>query len=146
MTDIAFHFGAPDKWAYACRLLRKASGSGARVQVLVPEPMVAKLDTDLWAVAATEFVTHCTSAADNSVKSRSAVLLVSDMEDSIAPRQVLVNLGNAVPSQFDTFQRVIEVVSLDETDRLGARGRWKRYTELGYSITRHDLALRGGKG
>ena len=146
MTDIAFHFGAPDKWAYACRLLRKASGRGARVQVLVPEPMVAKLDADLWAVAATEFVTHCTSAADNSVKSRSAVLLVSDMVDSIAPRQVLVNLGNVVPSQFDTFQRVIEVVSLDETDRLGARARWKRYTELGYPITRHDLALRGDKG
>ena len=146
MTDIAFHFGAPDKWAYACRLLRKASASGARVQVLVPEPMVAKLDADLWAVAATEFVTHCTSAADNSVKSRSAVLLVSDMVDSIAPRQVLVNLGNVVPSQFDTFQRVIEVVSLDETDRLGARARWKRYTELGYPITRHDLALRGDKG
>ena len=146
MTDIAFHFGAPDKWAYACRLLRKASGRGARVQVLVPEPMVAKLDADLWAVAATEFVTHCTSAADNSVKSRSAVLLVSDMEDSIAPRQVLVNLGNVVPSQFDTFQRVIEVVSFDETDRLGARARWKRYTELGYPITRHDLALRGDKG
>ena len=22
MTEVAFHFNAPDKWAYACRLLR----------------------------------------------------------------------------------------------------------------------------
>lgn len=146
MTDIAFHFGAPDKWAYACRLLRKASASGARVQVVLPESMVAKLDADLWAVSAAEFVMHCTSAADSSVKNRSAVLLVSDMGQTIAPRHVLVNLGDAVPSQFETFQRVIEVVSLDESDRLGARARWKRYTELGYAITRHDLALRGDKG
>ena len=31
MTDVAFHFNAPDKLAYACRLLRKAVGSGSRV-------------------------------------------------------------------------------------------------------------------
>lgn len=146
MTDIAFHFGAPDKWAYACRLLRKASASGARVQVLVPEFMVAKLDADLWGVSATEFVTHCTGAADTSVKNRSAVLLVSDMAQTTSSRQVLVNLGDAVPSQFDTFERMIEVVGQEEADRLGARTRWKRYTELGYSITRHDLALRGVNG
>ena len=33
MTEVAFHFNAPDKVAYACRLLRKAVGSGARVVV-----------------------------------------------------------------------------------------------------------------
>lgn len=146
MTDIAFHFGAPDKWAYACRLLRKASASGSSIQALVPEFMVAKLDSDLWGVSATEFVTHCTGAADISVKNRSAVLLVSDMAQITSSRQVLVNLADAVPSQFDTFQRVIEVVGLDEADRLGARARWKRYTDLGYTITRHDLALRGVNG
>ena len=32
MTEIAFHFNAPDKLAYACRLLRKAVASGARVR------------------------------------------------------------------------------------------------------------------
>jgi DNA polymerase-3 subunit chi len=34
------------------------------------------------------------------------------------------------------------VVSLDETDRQQARGRWKQYTSLGYAITRHDLVLK----
>ena len=33
MTEVAFHFNAPDKLAYVCRLLRKATGSGARVVV-----------------------------------------------------------------------------------------------------------------
>ena len=31
MTEVAFHFNAPDKLGYACRLLRKAVGTGARV-------------------------------------------------------------------------------------------------------------------
>ena len=30
MTEVAFHFNAPDKQAYACRLLRKAVAGGAR--------------------------------------------------------------------------------------------------------------------
>ena len=34
MSEVAFHFNAPDKLAYACRLLRKAVGSGARAVVL----------------------------------------------------------------------------------------------------------------
>ena len=34
MTEVAFHFNAPDKWAYACRLLRKAVAAGAKVVVL----------------------------------------------------------------------------------------------------------------
>ena len=34
MTEVAFHFNAPDKRSYACRLLRKAYLRGARVLVL----------------------------------------------------------------------------------------------------------------
>jgi DNA polymerase-3 subunit chi len=43
---------------------------------------------------------------------------------------------------FDSFERVIEVVSLDDADRQAARQRWKQYTDLGFNITRHDLALK----
>jgi hypothetical protein len=33
MTEIAFHFNAPDKLAYACRFARKALRSGARLVI-----------------------------------------------------------------------------------------------------------------
>lgn len=146
MTEIAFHFGAPDKLAYACRLLRKALASGAKVVVLAPEAVTAKLDADLWALSATEFVAHAVGTSEPSVKNRSSVVLVSDMAQAFSERQVLVNLTDSVPRQFDAFARLIEVVSLDEADRHSARVRWKQYTERGYSITRHDLALRGANG
>jgi DNA polymerase-3 subunit chi len=56
--------------------------------------------------------------------------------------QVLVNLGGSVPAGFESFERVIEVVTLDDADRQAARGRWKHYADRGYSITRHDLTLK----
>jgi DNA polymerase-3 subunit chi len=56
---------------------------------------------------------------------------------------VLVNLGEHVPAGFDRFERLIEVVTLDDADRQQARGRWKHYTDLGYAIVRHDLNLKG---
>lgn len=56
---------------------------------------------------------------------------------------MLLNLGTQLPAGFEQYQRVIEVVSVDDEDRQQARGRWKHYTELGYTIVRHDLNLKG---
>lgn len=143
MTELAFHFGAPDKLAYACRLLRKAVGSGARVLVVADADAVARLDTDLWGVSPTDFVPHCASPAAASVQNRSPVLLTSEVPTDSAPQySVLVNLADSVPPGFDQFKRVIEVVSTDPADRDLARGRWRFYTQQGYTITRHDLALK----
>lgn len=142
MTELAFHFGAPDKLAYASRLLRKAASSGAKVVVVADVQSVARLDADLWAVSPTDFVTHCAGSADAAVQNRSCVVLVTDIGQATGPSDVLVNLGDAMPDGFDRFKRLIEVVSTDEADRDRARERWKLYTAQGYAITRHDLALK----
>ena len=145
MTEIAFHFGAPDRLAYTCRLLRKASATGARLLVRSSAQMVGELDKALWNLGPVDFITHCEATAPASLKARSAVLLQSADEPLHAGLPILVNLSEDVPQGFEQFQRVIEVVSTDEQDRNLARRRWKRYTELGYTITRHDLATRAGE-
>jgi len=145
VTEVAFHFGAPDRLIYACRLLRKASASGARLLVHADAAMAAALDTALWGVGATDFVTHCDAQADAHMLSRSAVVLHSSGPIQWdASRPVLINLADDVPQGFEQFQRVIEVVSTDEQDRNRARMRWKQYTECGYVISRHDLKGRAG--
>jgi len=142
VTELAFHFGAPDKLAYASRLLRKAASSGAKVVAVADARSVARLDADLWAVSPTDFVTHCTGSAVKAIQSRSSVVLVTEVRQATAACDVLVNLGDAMPEGFDRFKRLIEVVSTDEADRDRARKRWKLYTAQGYAITRHDLALK----
>jgi DNA polymerase-3 subunit chi len=57
-------------------------------------------------------------------------------------RDVLVNVADQVPDGFAEFARLIEIVGCDDADRATARQRWKHYTQLGYTIARHDLALR----
>ena len=143
MTEVAFHFGAPDRLAYTCRLLRKATATGARLLVRSTPDLCAELDAALWNLGPTEFISHCNATAVQAVRARSAVLLVDEADALDAGFPVLVNLGDDVPQGFEQFQRVIEVVSTDEQDRSLARQRWKQYTALGYTITRHDLKLRG---
>lgn len=140
MTEIAFHFNAPDPVVYACRLLRKAVNAGAKVVVTGAPATLKELDAALWAVSATDFVPHCLLRGDPRVIAASPVILTTQIES--APHQeVLLNLGESIPQGFDLFRRVIEVVSFDEGDRQLARGRWMEYTRLGYTLQRHDLTL-----
>jgi DNA polymerase-3 subunit chi len=130
VTEIAFHFNAPDKLAYACRLLRKAYG-GRSLVVVVGEPVdLTELDQALWTFSALDFIPHSRAGEPGA---QAAPVLLTDS----------LNLGIEVPGGFERFERLIEVVSLDDADRQGARGRWKHYADRGYAITRHDLALKG---
>jgi DNA polymerase-3 subunit chi len=141
MTEVAFHFNAPDPVAYACRLLRKAVSSGARMVVLGVPDTLQQLDLALWTFSPPDFVPHCHVDSDPRIVAMSPVILASSTE-SLLHRQVLLNLGHRVPDGFERFDRVIEVVGLDDEGRQLARGRWKHYTDRGYTITRHDLNLK----
>src|SRR6476620_3807976 len=127
MTEVAFHFNAPDKLAYACRFARKAQRSGARLVITAPAQVVATLDQMLWNLAAQDFVAHCRDDADEELRHASPVLLAEDARR--APHhQVLLNLHAEVPEGFSGFERLVEVVSaVDEADRAQARARWKHY-------------------
>ena len=141
MTEVAFHFNAPDRVAYACRLLRKAVGSGAKLGVTGLPETLQQLDAALWTFSPTDFVPHCFLESEPYVVAASPVILATSIQ-SVPHQQVLVNLGQLVPGGFERFERVIEVVGMDDEDRQLARGRWKHYADLGYAITRHDLALK----
>jgi DNA polymerase III subunit chi len=146
VTEVAFHFGAPDKVAYASRLLRKVNAAGMRTMAVADPATLAQLDVALWGVSQTDFVPHVGPDGAEAIAKRSAVLLAPVQPKDSARCAVLVNLGDEVPSIFDQFERVIEVVSTHDDDRGLARERWKHYTRLGYTIARHDLKLRENAG
>jgi DNA polymerase-3 subunit chi len=144
MTEIAFHFNAPDKVAYACRLLRKAVAANAKVVVVVPEMQMAQLDESLWTFSQLEFLAHCRMDSPQAIRQASPVHLATSVDemDEFTTRDVLLNLGDTVCAGFEQFARVIEVVTLDDADRQYARYRWKQYTDQGFDIVRHDLKLK----
>lgn len=140
-TDIAFHFNAPGKIDYTCKLLRKATLTGARVAVLAPADLLARLDQELWTFSAVDFVAHLRAPCTPQEQARTGVLLCTDAAQ-LTGYTVLVNLQSSVPAGFERFERLIEIVSADEADRQAARVRWMHYKTLGFALTRHDIALK----
>jgi len=143
MTEIAFHFNMPQKLPYVLRLIRKAVAAGARVTVTGAEAQLRTVDTRLWELAPHEFIPHCAAGAEAHVLQHSPVLLTADLSLQSQP-QVLVNVGAEVPAGFERFERVIEMVTLDDADRQAGRARWRHYADRGYAIQRHDIQVKGG--
>lgn len=142
MKEIPFHFNVADKFLYACRLLRKAYASGVQVAVTAEPEVLGDLDRVLWSFSATEFVPHCRSGHGSGFLASKSVLLV-DSPATCPHHGVLINLGLQVPSEFEKFERVIEVVTRGSDERLAARVRWKHYADSGYSLQKHDMATTG---
>jgi len=144
MTEVAFHFNAPDKLAYACRFARKVLRSDMRLVITGPGESLDRLDRMLWGLGPSDFVAHVRSDGDEDMVRASPVLLATDARTS-SHHEVLLNLGQSVPEGFAQFEKLIEVVSAqDEEDRNAARDRWRHYAGRGYQIARHDLVLKGG--
>ena len=142
MTEVAFHFNAPDKLAYACRFARKLARGNLRLAITGAQSLLDTLDARLWSMEPSDFVAHCRGDSPVQLLVASPVVLTPD------PRQgghhdVLLNLGDDVPLGFGSYQRLVEVVSADDPqDRERARARWRHYAQRGYAIVRHDLVLK----
>ncbi|MDE2605093.1 MAG: DNA polymerase III subunit chi [Burkholderiales bacterium] len=142
MTEVAFHFNVPDKLGYACRLVRKATGAGARVVVTGDADLLRSLDQLLWTFSALEFVPHCHAAAADARTLAASPVVLADSPRSTPHHQVLVSLGSQMPEGFERFERLIELVARDDGDRQQARARWKHYADRGYAIKTHDLGAK----
>ena len=138
MARIEFHFNAPALVPYACRLLRKVQGRGLRAQVVGHRSTLAQLDQALWTFSSLDFLPHCGADAAPSMRSVSSVLL-TEQPCADWDRQILINLGESVPMDFEGFERIIDVVSMDELHRAQGRERWKAYSRMGHELIRHDL-------
>lgn len=138
MTRIDFHFNAADKLLHCCRLLRKIHRAGQRVVVHHDSVAVLnELDRLLWTFSDLDFIPHL--MADDPLAADTPILLAAGPVDT-PHHDVLVNLGEQPPSYFSRFERLIEVVASDETDRASGRQRWRFYRDRGYPIQTHDLA------
>lgn len=140
MAKVEFHFNAPSLVTYACRLLRKVQGRGLRAQVVGHPTTLSQLDQALWTFSPLDFLSHAQPQSHPVALQHAAILLAPEPLEHW-PRQVLVNLGEAIPEGFETFERIIDVVSVDELHREQARARWRAYARMGHELVRHDLQV-----
>jgi DNA polymerase-3 subunit chi len=134
MTRIDFHSNVPDKIAYACRLVRKARTAQCKVVMLTADrAQLAAVDEALWTFSELDFLPHV--SADNALAAQTPVILCDDDTTDLPHHQILINLSSRTPAHFARFERLFEIVSSDEADRLAGRERYRLYKERGYPLT-----------
>jgi DNA polymerase-3 subunit chi len=138
MTRVDFHFNAPDKLLYGCRLVRKAHRSGSRVLVWCEDAVrLKRFDELLWTFSDQDFIPHV--SAGDPLAAQTPVLLTAEPVDC-AHHEILINLGDQTPPMFSRFDRLIEVVSNEDSDRALARQRFRFYKDRGYPMNTHEVS------
>jgi DNA polymerase III subunit chi len=150
MARIDFHSNVADKLEYACRLARKIwsttpEGQSVRNIVIVGEKAdLKKLDELLWSFSSTDFLPHC-YIDDEAAAETPIVLSESFASPSLATiphADVMIHLGMRMPADVPAlvarFPRIVEVVTVNEAERLAGRERYKAYRELGHELHNFD--------
>lgn len=135
MTRIDFHSKVAEKVHYACRLVRKARAAGCQVVILAERADIASLDAALWTFSEQDFLPHV--RAGDPLASQTPIILTDSDNSELPHHQILINLTAAMPAHFARFERLIEIVSNDETDMAAGRERYSAYKQRGYPLNHH---------
>ncbi|MDB5729498.1 MAG: polymerase subunit chi [Noviherbaspirillum sp.] len=134
MTRIDFHSNVPDKFAYTCRLVRKARAANCRVVLLTRDQAdLAALDRALWTFSDLDFLPHAVLGEEHAAMT--PVVLTDNDTADLPHHQILINLSAATPAHFARFERMFEIISADEDDKSAGRERYRFYQQRGYPLT-----------
>jgi DNA polymerase-3 subunit chi len=146
VTRIHFLHGARDRHQAAVAWLAQRSQNGLPALVYLPDQeLLAQLDRLLWTHTATGFIPHC--HVGDPLQTETPIVLTTNI-DTIASAspgpfaldRCLVNLTNDVPPGFSRFEELIEIISMDNNDRLPGRERFRFYRERGYDLQSVDIS------
>jgi DNA polymerase-3 subunit chi len=133
---------ARTRLVYACRLAEKAFLLEQRVSLLTDsESDAAALDSLLWTFHDRSFVPH--ELQDAGREPDTPVVIAWRGQDAVH-RDLLINLGSAVPDGFVSFARIAEIVDGDTERRRAGRERYRYYLDQGVKPDTHNVG--GGPG
>jgi DNA polymerase III subunit chi len=137
VTKIDFYTGSEDKLRTACQLSHKAMQNGVRVLLHTPDEATTEaLDKLLWHYPATAFIPHCRS---HEVSAGDMPVVVGHQIENFPHSELLISLHSECQPFFSRFERLIEIVSLDEEDVCLGRERFGFYRDRGYELRHIDL-------
>jgi DNA polymerase-3 subunit chi len=142
MTRIDFHSNVADRLNYTCRLVRKARAAQCRIVLLGRDAaQLAELDDALWTFSAADFLPHAMLPANATgalAKAAAApVILITDDQAEVPHHHVLINLSGRTPAHFARFERMFEIISADDSDKIAGRERYRHYKDRGYALTHY---------
>ena len=136
MTRIDFYQTSGDEHAFACRLIDLVYRKGHRIYVHTATEEQAKiLNEQLWTFKEDSYVPHSlhSEAIDVPIK-------IGFDHEPEEHQDVLINLSGQIPHFFSRFDRVAEVVPVDQNSRKSARENYAYYKERGYVLNYHEIS------
>jgi DNA polymerase III subunit chi len=141
MTRVDFYLtrdaGGADKDVTVCKLVHKAYRLGHSVYILTAGPdESAQFDRLLWTFNAGSFIPHGinTGAPDPALP-----VVIGDGEPPEVSQDVLISLTATVPTFFNRFARLVDIVNPMPEARAQARARFRFYRDQGCSVQTHNL-------
>ena len=136
MTRIDFYQTTGDEHAFACRLIDIVYRKGRQIYVHTSTEEQAKtLNEQLWTFKEDSFVPHSlhSEAMDVPIK-------IGFDHEPEEHQDVLINLSGQIPHFFSRFDRVAEIVPVDQNRRESARENYAYYKERGYVLNYHEIS------
>ncbi|MTI13289.1 DNA polymerase III subunit chi [Sansalvadorimonas verongulae] len=119
---------------FACRLADKAWRNGVRTHLHVTNPKdVTALDSMLWSYREDSFLPHVNlDKHSTDTDTIPEPVTLGSSHDLLTSREgLLINLGDDIPKNLDSFERIAEVVVQEPSSLELARTRFRQYKERG---------------
>jgi DNA polymerase III subunit chi len=129
---------ARQRWTFACRLTEKAYLKDLKIVVVSDTLADAQaLDELLWTFNERSFIPHKVCLDEQSVDPETAVHLT--VERALPAADLLVNLSQRLPPQFQRYARIAEVIDADQERKRQGRERFKAYRDLKLPLETHQI-------
>lgn len=124
-----------DPLLLVCELAKKAHASGQPTLILARSlEQAEEIDGKLWEFDDDAFIPHQIAGDEDD---EITPVLIAAPESQTADRPLVINLrDDCAPG---LFERVLEVVPAEESQRLGSRERWKTYKHAGFDLQKFDM-------
>ena len=135
MTKIDFYQICDEEISFTCRLIDQVYRRGHLIYVHTIDLVKARaLDDHLWVFREDSFIPH--ALQDTGIE---APIKIGCGHEPLDHQDVLINLSGVVPHFFSRFDRVAEVVPVEENKRQAARDNYSFYQQRGYALNYHQM-------
>jgi DNA polymerase-3 subunit chi len=135
MTRVEFFFNVEDKLQKLAELSEKAIAKNVKLLMLAKTNEAAiQIQAYLWSLPQQFLPNH----PSNHPLVVQTPIIVDWFIDEPPHDEVLINMQHPQPVFFSRFRRLIEIVGMDEEEKVQARIRYKFYRDRGYEIKNYD--------
>jgi DNA polymerase-3 subunit chi len=124
-----------DPLLLVCELAKRAFDAGQPTLILARSvDQAEQIDEKLWEFSDDAFIPHQIAGDDDDAITP---VLIVPPELTTTDRALVINLReDAAPGLFD---RVLEVIPAEQSERDGSRKRWAMYRAAGFEVAKHDM-------